>query len=113
MLCRSGLAMSPMKNPKLSVAASRTKKPKMTFSRFTRLLSPSNGPGHRPGWTNCLTPGRRGRALHVEDQDAVGRTADRVRDHPVPRVGQVRVPGRRALEGDDEPVVVAVLQALG
>src|SRR4029453_11442506 len=38
MLCRSGLAMSPMKNPKLSVAASSTKKPKMTFSRFMPLL---------------------------------------------------------------------------
>ena len=30
--------MSPMKNPKLSVAASSTKKPKMTFSRFMLLL---------------------------------------------------------------------------
>src|SRR3954467_4121702 len=29
--------MSPMKKPKLSVAASSTKKPKTTFSRFTRL----------------------------------------------------------------------------
>jgi hypothetical protein len=32
------LAMSPMKNPKLSVAASSTKKPKITFSRFMLLL---------------------------------------------------------------------------
>src|SRR3954451_24954485 len=36
-LCSSGLPMSPMKNPMLSVAASSTKKPKTTFSRFTRL----------------------------------------------------------------------------
>ena len=28
--------MSPMKNPKFNVAASSTKKPKMTFSRFIR-----------------------------------------------------------------------------
>jgi hypothetical protein len=28
--------MSPMKNPKLSVAARSTKNPKTTFSRFTR-----------------------------------------------------------------------------
>src|SRR5215212_6333785 len=39
MLWTSGLAMSPMKNPKLSVAASSTKKPKMTFSRFMALLT--------------------------------------------------------------------------
>src|SRR4029453_1290635 len=31
--------MSPMKNPKFSVAASSTKKPNMTFSRFTPLPS--------------------------------------------------------------------------
>src|SRR3954466_10562957 len=36
-LCSSGLPMSPMKKPMLSVAASSTKKPKTTFSRFTRL----------------------------------------------------------------------------
>src|SRR3954451_20288557 len=36
-LCSSGLPMSPMKKPKLSVAASSTKNPKTTFSRFTRL----------------------------------------------------------------------------
>src|SRR4051794_36693869 len=35
-LCRSGSEMSPMKNPKFSVAASTTKKPKTTFSRFIR-----------------------------------------------------------------------------
>jgi hypothetical protein len=29
--------MSPMKNPKFSVAASVTKNPKTTFSRFMRL----------------------------------------------------------------------------
>src|SRR3712207_7433182 len=33
-LCSSGSAMSPMKNPKFKVAASSTKKPKTTFSRF-------------------------------------------------------------------------------
>src|SRR5215207_10491879 len=38
MLCTCGSSMSPMKNPKLSVAASSTKKPKMTFSRFMPLL---------------------------------------------------------------------------
>src|SRR5215216_4541847 len=39
MLWTSGLEISPMKNPKLSVAASSTKKPKMTFSRFMALLT--------------------------------------------------------------------------
>src|SRR3954447_9912748 len=39
-LCSSGLPMSPMKKPMLSVAASSTKKPKTTFSRFTRLSPP-------------------------------------------------------------------------
>src|SRR5829696_10537335 len=39
MLWTSGLEMSPKKNPKLSVAASSTKKPKMTFSRFMALLT--------------------------------------------------------------------------
>src|SRR3954454_14054760 len=34
-LCRSGLAMSPMKNPRFSVAARTTKNTKTTFSRFT------------------------------------------------------------------------------
>src|SRR4051812_19905552 len=33
--------MSPMKNPKLSVAASTTKNPKTTFSRFTPSSCPS------------------------------------------------------------------------
>src|SRR6478752_5035042 len=34
MLCSSGTEMSPRKKPKFSVAASSTKNPKMTFSRF-------------------------------------------------------------------------------
>src|SRR5690606_24903982 len=34
----AGLSMSPTKKPKLSVAASTMKKPKMTFSRFMVLL---------------------------------------------------------------------------
>jgi hypothetical protein len=32
--------MSPMKKPKFSVAASTTKNPKTTFSRFTRPSRP-------------------------------------------------------------------------
>src|SRR5829696_2246561 len=39
--------MSPMKNPKFSVAASTTKKPKTTFSRFTRTSRrPVRSPDH-------------------------------------------------------------------
>src|SRR5215207_2395804 len=43
--------MSPMKKPKFSVAASRTKKPKTTFSRFTApsrsaTLQRVQGDGH-------------------------------------------------------------------
>ena len=44
-----------MKNPKFSVAASSTKNPKITFSRFTRAPFPSGslpgGPGGRAGRT--------------------------------------------------------------
>src|SRR5688572_12521395 len=37
-LCSSRSPISPMKKPKFRVAASSTKKPKITFSRFIRLL---------------------------------------------------------------------------
>jgi hypothetical protein len=40
-LCRSGSEMSPMKNPKFRVAASSTKNPKTTFSRFMRTRLPT------------------------------------------------------------------------
>src|SRR3954454_20299552 len=53
--------MSPMKNPKFSVAASTTKKPKTTFSRF--INTPRGGPGH-------LTA----------DQDTLGSSAQPRRD---------------------------------
>ena len=49
-LCTAGLSMSPMKNPKFNVAASRTKKPNTTFSRFIGPPSP-----HRHGSRRALT----------------------------------------------------------
>src|SRR4029453_18847557 len=51
--------MSPMKNPKFRVAASRTKKPKTTFSRFTP--TPPSGPLKR-----VQGDGDRGRDAEVQ-----------------------------------------------
>src|SRR4051812_17853766 len=64
--------MSPMKNPKLSVAASTTKKPKTTFSRF--INTPRGGPRHltadqgTPGSSAQPGSDRRARALRLVHQ---------------------------------------------
>src|SRR5918993_3458957 len=63
--------MSPMKKPKFSVAASSTKKPKTTFSRFTRtsrrrlplILARRRhfrAPNHTGGWMQRAPPSGRG-----------------------------------------------------
>src|SRR4051794_27589481 len=57
-LCRSGFEMSPMKNPKFSVAARTTKNPKTTFSRFTRPPSVRAFPDR-----GAQRPGSRGEAV--------------------------------------------------
>ena len=52
--------MSPMKKPKFKVAASSTKKPKMTFSRFIALLV-----ARSPSWTSSSTTPTRSLSHHL------------------------------------------------
>jgi hypothetical protein len=47
-LCSTGSSMSPMKKPKFNVAASSTKNPNTTFSRFMRLPARRRRPCPRP-----------------------------------------------------------------
>src|SRR3954451_21210765 len=75
--------MSPMKNPKFSVAASVTKNPKTTFSRFMQLpggrisgreptLAGRDGPGPAAGDPSPAAPatspdGSRGTLLSIDE----------------------------------------------
>src|SRR3954470_570099 len=92
--------MSPMKKPKFSVAASTTKKPKTTFSRFTRsscsrrlpspdLVDPKPGPAGQ-GAVRVLVTGAPG--LHEATGPGMRRSVGSARDL---EAGSVRVVRRR------------------
>src|SRR3954465_7096943 len=72
--------MSPMKNPKFSVAASSTKKPKTTFSRFMPL-TPGVVVAHhcREKLSHLLTQGR---SHHFDDGRAAGQMPSARRHGP-------------------------------
>src|SRR6478752_527045 len=78
MLCSVGTAMSPRKNPKFRVAASSTKKPKMTFSRFIdHPLAERSGCATMPVHSKMITPGPSSRSTGSPDGGGSARSTRR------------------------------------
>src|SRR5687767_4050567 len=97
--------MSPRKNPKFSVAASRTKKPKTTFSRF---IAP---PGVMGVQTRDHARSRTGARVlnrvpqqHAPGVEGPGLGQDQVR--PLLLLIEQRAPGTELDRVDDDPALV-------